>query len=95
MERSPWSSLAISLPIQDLSPSKEQVAYQAAHHMHFTLDNALPSAVFYLKIDPRVCLSRIQRRQRPNHVSSAYLQQLHDQHGQEVELFPGRPHHHH
>jgi hypothetical protein len=40
-ERSPWSSLAVFLPIQDLPPNMENVVHQAAHHMHATLDNAL------------------------------------------------------
>jgi thymidylate kinase len=91
MERSPWSSLAGFLPVQDLPPSMEQVVSQAAHHMHFTLDNGLPHAMVYLKAAPSKCLDRISARQRPgeSQVTLEYLQQVHEQYEDEMSLFPG------
>jgi thymidylate kinase len=90
-ERSPWSSLAVFLPIQELPPNLEQVVYQTAHHMHTNLDNALPTALVYLRTTPETCLARIRARQRPGESSIAleYLQQLHQQYEQQVALFPG------
>lgn len=91
MERSPWSSLAVFLPIQDLPPSLGKAVHQTAHHMREELENCLPAAIIYLRTDPNTCLQRIHRRQRPGEssVSLTYLQQLHQQYEQEIELFPG------
>jgi hypothetical protein len=91
MERSPWSSLAVFLPVQRLPPPMENVVSQAAHHMHASLDNALPTALIYLRMEPEVCLARAQRRQRPGEagVTLEYLQTLHQQYDQAVTRFPG------
>lgn len=90
-DRSPWSSLAVFLPVQNLPPNLEQVVYCAAHHMHKSLDNALPTAVIYLKADPETCLERVQQRQRSGEsaVTLEYLQQLSEQYDTEFEEFPG------
>jgi len=90
-ERGPWSSLAVFLPTQRLPPTYERVVSQTAHHMHHNLDNALPTAIVYLKSTPEECLRRIQRRQRPGeeHITLQYLQQLHDKYEAAIQKFPG------
>ena len=91
IERSPHSSLAVFLPCQQLSPVLERVVLQAAHHMHHNLDNALPTALVYLRSDPEVCLERTRLRKRPGeeHVNLQYLQELHKRYEDELERFPG------
>jgi hypothetical protein len=91
MERSPWSSLAVFLPVQGLPASYDRVIQQTAHHMHPVLDNALPTALIYLQADPETCLTRTQARQRPEEtaLTLAYLQKLHRQYDAEVNKFPG------
>jgi deoxyadenosine/deoxycytidine kinase len=90
-ERSTWSSLSVFLPVQALPPSLEQVVKQTAHHMYPNVDNALPTAIIYLKADPETCIQRIQQRQRPgeNMLSLEYITRLHQQYEQEVTAFPG------
>lgn len=90
-ERSPWSSLAVFLPSQCLPPSYEAVVTQTAHHLYPNLDNALPTAVIYIKTDPATCMDRIQQRQRhgENMLNLEYITQLHEQYEQEIAMFPG------
>jgi thymidylate kinase/transposase InsO family protein len=90
-ERSPWSSLAVFLPAQRLPSSMEEVVRQTAHHMHASLDNALPTALIYLDVDPEVCLKRVEQRQRPGEagVTLDYLRTLHQQYDRAVSRFPG------
>jgi hypothetical protein len=59
--------------------------------MYANLDNALPTAIIYLKADPDTCLERIKQRQRhgENKITKEYLTKLHQQYEQEVSLFPG------
>ncbi len=47
--------------------------------MYANLDNALPTAIIYLKTDPSTCLERIQQRQRhgENNITLEYLTKLH------------------
>jgi thymidylate kinase len=90
-ERSPWSSLAVFLPAQELPPHMEAVVNQAAHHMHLALDKALPTAIVYLRTDPSTCLDRIRQRQRPGEecITLEYLQELHQQYDEAIAHFPG------
>lgn len=90
-ERSSWSSLAVFLPAQNLPPSFEHVVSQTAHHLYPNLDNALPTAIIYLKTDPNTCMERIQQRQRhgENMLTLEYITKLHEQYEQEIALFPG------
>jgi thymidylate kinase len=90
-ERSAWSSLTVFLPVQGLPPPYKQVVTQTAHHMYPNLDNALPTAIIYLRTDPTTCLDRIQQRQRhgEQQLTLDYLSKIHQQYEQEVALFPG------
>jgi len=90
-ERSPWSSMAVFLPAQELPQNMENVVCQAAHHMHASLDNALPSAIVYLRTDPETCLARVRERQRQGEacISLEYLAQIHRQYDEAVARFPG------
>jgi thymidylate kinase len=90
-ERSSWSSLAVFLPAQDLPSGFEHVVSQTAHHLYPNLDNALPTAIVYLKTDPATCMERIQQRQRPgeNMLTLEYITRLHEQYERELALFPG------
>jgi thymidylate kinase len=90
-ERSAWSSLTVFLPVQGLPPPYEQVVTQTAHHMYPNLDNALPTAIIYLRAEPTTCLDRIQQRQRhgEQHLTLYYISRIHQQYEQEVALFPG------
>jgi thymidylate kinase len=90
-ERSPWSSLAVFLPTQSLPPTYEAVVTHTAHHLYANLDNAMPTAVIYIKTDPATCINRIQQRQRQgeNMLSLDYITKLHEQYEQEMAQFPG------
>lgn len=79
------------LPAQHLPPSMEDVVCQAAHHMHASLDNALPTAMIYLDVTPEECLARVEQRQRPGEagVTLEYLRTLQQQYDQAVSRFPG------
>lgn len=90
-ERSPWSSLAVFLPTQQLPADLMALVYQSAHHMYHNIDNALPTALVYLRSTPEVSLKRITQRQRPGEHRSTldYLQRLHDKYEEQVRAFPG------
>jgi len=91
MERGPWSSINVFAPAQCLNETFKQVFQGLIEAVRPLLDNAMPTAVIYLYLEPIICLQRIQQRGREGerHLTLSYLQTLHKHYNEAIKAFNG------
>jgi len=91
MERSPWSSLKVFLPAQNLPYPLHNTVQKVAHLLHNQLQPATPTAIIYLETPSSSCHQRIIQRGRQGEqtITEDYLQSLQDRYEQELQQFDG------